>query len=102
MVEIRMLQSLCKPKIQLCWWHMRKAVSDQLDKKKLTTMPYNPGLAKSKFPFISLDFIPSRQADPYEHEGGVLIPSSMPGMIEAPHQKDPNVITICILALTPI
>jgi len=73
MAEIGMLQSLWKPKIQLCWWHMHKAVGDWLDKKKLTTTPYNPSFAKSKFPFISLDFIPSRQADPYEHEGSVLV-----------------------------
>jgi len=73
MAEIGMLQSSWKPKIQLCWWHMHKAVGDWLDKKKLTTTPYNPGLAKSEFPFISLNFIPSGQANPHEHKGGVLI-----------------------------
>jgi hypothetical protein len=81
---------------------MRKAVGERLNKKKLTTTPYNPGLAKSEFPFTSLDFIPSGQADPHEHEGGGLVLSSMPDMIEAPHQEDPNAITIRIPALTPI
>ncbi len=103
MAEIGMLQLSWRPKIQLCWWHMRRAVGEQLDKKKLTTTPYNPGPAKSEFPFISLDFIPPGTADPHEHEGGLLASSaSQAGMIEVPHYKDLNAINIRIPAFAPV
>ena len=101
MAEIGMLQSSWRLKIQLCWWHMCKAVGERLDKKKLTTTPYNPSLTKSEFSFISLDFVPSERADSHEHKGGLLV-SSIPGLVDIPCQEDPNVIVIHIPALTAI
>ena len=41
MVEISMLRTLWKLKIQLCWWHMQKVVREWLSKGKLAMMPYN-------------------------------------------------------------
>lgn len=101
MGEIGMLQLAWTPKIQLCWWHMCKAVGEQLDKKKLTTTPYNTSAVKSEFPFISLDFIPPGRADCQEHESGILT-GDIPSLTEVLHQEDPNAVTICIPALTPV
>ena len=58
-------------KIQLCWWHLRKAVREHLAKSKLSTSPYNAKRAKKEFPFIDIAFQPPGRADPEEHEGGV-------------------------------
>jgi hypothetical protein len=72
MVEIGMVQCLWKLEIQLCWWHMHKAMCKQLLKGKLTTTPYNAHHAWSEFPFVSLDFIPAGTPDTTEYEGGTL------------------------------
>lgn len=57
-------------KLQLCWWHLRRAVSQRCAKTKLSTTPYNPARAHKEFPFIDSTFVPPGQADPTEYEGG--------------------------------
>ena len=58
-------------KIQLCWWHLRKAVQEQLSKNKLSTTPYNAKRACLEYAFIDTSFIPSGCSDPHEYEGGI-------------------------------
>ena len=58
-------------KIQLCWWHLRKAVRTRLQLAKLSTTPYNVERARGEFRFISAGFQPSGKADAKECEGGV-------------------------------
>lgn len=58
-------------KIQLCWWHLRKAVRTRLQLAKLSTTPYNIERARGEFRFISAGFQPSGKADAKECEGGV-------------------------------
>jgi hypothetical protein len=72
MAEIGMLQTSWVLKIQLCWWHMRKAVRERLGKGKLSTTPYDVKRAHAEFPFIRCDFVPSGSADITEYEGGNL------------------------------
>ena len=50
MAEISMLRSVwINGKIQLCWWHLRKAVRERLAKGKLSTTPYDALQAQSEF-----------------------------------------------------
>ena len=65
-------------KIQLCWWHLRKAVRTRLQLNKLSTTPYNVELARAEFKFISAEFQPPGRADPKESEGGVPGESNTP------------------------
>ena len=58
-------------KIQLCWWHLRKAVRACLQLNKLSTTPYNVECTRAEFRFISMEFWPSGGADQRESEGGV-------------------------------
>src|SRR4051812_41798072 len=46
MGEIGMLREVWDPKIQRCWWHLRKAVQERLAKSKLSTTPYDAIKAK--------------------------------------------------------
>jgi hypothetical protein len=79
MAEIGMSKCVWpESKIQLCWWHMRKAVRERLAKAKLSTSPYNPRRAKREFTFVDLAFTPPGQPDPNEHEGGMRTASPEP------------------------
>ncbi|KAG1878754.1 hypothetical protein C8R48DRAFT_745325 [Suillus tomentosus] len=60
-------------KIQLCWWHLRKAIRERLAKSKLSTTPYRPARANHEFPYIDISFAPEGTADTEEFEGGVLL-----------------------------
>jgi hypothetical protein len=75
MAEISMLRQVWHPKIQLCWWHLRKATRERLSKNKLTTTPYNVKRACLEAPFIDPKFIPIGSADANEYEG--LPPDTM-------------------------
>lgn len=81
MVEISMSKSVWPmAKIQLCYWHLRKAVRERLSKSKLATTPYKVARAHKEFSFIDVAFKPSGTHDPNEHEGGLLLePDEMPG-----------------------
>ncbi|KAJ8095831.1 hypothetical protein PM082_022723 [Marasmius tenuissimus] len=56
--------------IQICGWHMKKAVRERITKAKLSTTLYRAIEACKQFPFIDLKFVPPSQADPGEKEGG--------------------------------
>ncbi|KAF8236825.1 hypothetical protein L208DRAFT_1390109 [Tricholoma matsutake] len=43
-------------KIQLCWWHLCKAVRTRLQLTKLSTTPYNVERARGEFSFINAGF----------------------------------------------
>jgi hypothetical protein len=93
MGEIGMLQDVWSAKIQLCWWHLWKAVRERLKKNKLSTMPYNEQCAHLEFTFIDPSFIPPRKADSEEYEGG--IPDSV-FVAEGCAWPSPNAIHFCI------
>ncbi|KAJ7886616.1 hypothetical protein B0H14DRAFT_3431182 [Mycena olivaceomarginata] len=59
-VDKDMAKDVWKAKIQLCWWHFRRAVRT----------PYNSQRAHAEFAFIDPLFKPLGRADPTEHEGG--------------------------------
>jgi hypothetical protein len=81
MGEIGMLCDVWDPKIQLCWWHLRKAVRERLAKAKLSTTPYNAQQAKDEFTFIDVGFMPRSRANPTEHEGGMQDTGGSPGVL---------------------
>jgi hypothetical protein len=58
MGEISMLCDIWDLKIQLCWWHLQKAIWEHLGKGKLSTTPYNTLKAKQEFGFIDAAFAP--------------------------------------------
>jgi hypothetical protein len=72
MGEIAMLRIVWDPKIGICYWHHRKAVSERLAKAKLSTSPYDPDRAHAEFPsIISPAFRPKGRPDKDEYEGGI-------------------------------
>jgi hypothetical protein len=58
MAEIGMVHNCWAVKLQLCWWHLQKAVRERLVKAKLSTTPYNITHAHFKFQFIDRSFVP--------------------------------------------
>ncbi|KAF8838873.1 hypothetical protein BDN67DRAFT_991114 [Paxillus ammoniavirescens] len=70
MAEIGMLRNVWATKIQLCWWHLRRAVQERLAKNKLSTTPYNAHCARVEFPFIDGTFVPPGKSDAGEYKGG--------------------------------
>ncbi|THV07112.1 hypothetical protein K435DRAFT_825684 [Dendrothele bispora CBS 962.96] len=67
MAEIGMVRKVWPhAKIQLCWWHLRRAVRERLAKTKLSTTPYNPIRARLEFSFIDVDFQPPGAPDTNE------------------------------------
>ena len=70
MAEIATARAVWDAKIQLCWWHLRKAVRERLAKRKLSTTPYEPLRAHTQFAFIDKKWAPSGRADRAEYEGG--------------------------------
>lgn len=72
MAEISMARQVWDAKIQLCWWHLRRAVRQRMANRKLTTTPYNSQRAHQEFAFISPAFSPMSAADSSEYEGGIL------------------------------
>ena len=69
MAEIYAVKEVWNPKVQLCWWHLRKAVRERLKNTKLSTTPYKPAQANAEFPFIDTAFAPLGKADAIETEG---------------------------------
>ena len=69
MAEINAVKEVWNPKIQLCWWHLKKAVRERLKKTKLSTTPYNVVEAHAKFSFIDLQFTPNGRSDARETKG---------------------------------
>jgi hypothetical protein len=72
MGEIGSSKTVWDAKINLCWWHLRRAVRTRLAKAKLSTTPYNVDRAIKEFGFISTDFIPAgMRVDIEDYEGGL-------------------------------
>ena len=63
MAEIHAVKDVWDPKVQLCWWHLRKAIRERLKNMKLSTTPYKPTQANAEFPFIDITFAPLGKAD---------------------------------------
>ena len=63
------MMEVWNPKIQLCWWHLKKAVRERMKKTKLSTTPYNVVEAHAEFPFIDPQFTPNGRSDVRETEG---------------------------------
>jgi hypothetical protein len=85
-------------KINLCYWHKRKAVGERLAKSKLSTSPYDSKRAHAEFTFIDANWRPPGRPDKKEHEGGTRddwTPSN------APTQPNPNAVYIRLPAPTP-
>jgi len=58
-------------KINLCWWHLHRAIRTRLAKAKLSTTPYNFERARNEYGFIDKDFIPpGTRVDIEDYEGG--------------------------------
>jgi hypothetical protein len=71
MAEIGCSKSVWEAKINLCWWHLRRAVRTCLAKAKLSTTPYNFERASNEYGFIEADFIPpGTRVDIEDYEGG--------------------------------
>jgi hypothetical protein len=57
-------------KINLCWWHLRRALRMRLAKAKLSTTPYNFERARIEYNFIDASFIPpGTRVDIEDYEG---------------------------------
>ncbi|ESK81758.1 hypothetical protein Moror_16738, partial [Moniliophthora roreri MCA 2997] len=73
MAEIEMIQEAWKlAKIQICLYHMKKAVRRHIGMAKLATTPYQPDRAHAYFLFIDSKFKLAGKPDKAEHEGGIL------------------------------
>ncbi|KAK1222702.1 hypothetical protein PQX77_014446 [Marasmius sp. AFHP31] len=71
LAEIGMAQRVWPDaRIQICGWHMKKAVKEHITKAKLSTTPYKATDAHKVFSFINPTFVPLGRADPGEREGG--------------------------------
>lgn len=71
MAEIAAIRAVWpEAKIQICYWHARKAHRERLGNNKLSTTPYSPGEANREFRFITPNFFPKADADPDDWEGG--------------------------------
>jgi hypothetical protein len=68
MAEIGMCQTVWpEAKVQLCWWHIRKAVHTQL-RGNLPTLPYDVGRACKEYTFIEKSFHPCGKSNPDDTE----------------------------------
>jgi hypothetical protein len=54
--------------IRICWWHLKRAISERLVKASLRTTRYDPLKAREEFSFIDINFIPRSQPDPLDNE----------------------------------
>lgn len=71
MGEIGTSKDVWEAKINLCWWHLRRAVQTRLAKGKLSTSPYNLNKAMAEYDFIKPDFIlAGTRVDIDNYEGG--------------------------------
>ena len=95
MAEISMLHNIwILVKVQLCWWHLWKAMGDWLSKNKLSTTPYNAKCTWLESAFIDIMFVPLGCVDPHEYEGGMC--NIITDINEEPLHPIPNTISILI------
>ncbi|KAJ3718663.1 hypothetical protein DFJ43DRAFT_1042890 [Lentinula guzmanii] len=88
-------------RVQICYWHQRKAIKERIEKVKLSTTPYNANRAHAEFLFIDKNWVPPGHADPDEHEGGREGGGRDTVIDDPPMQpkRDPNMITFHLPAL---
>lgn len=55
-------------KVQICFWHLKRAITDRISKPSLKTTPYNVTEACKEFGFIDPSFVPTTSADPKDNE----------------------------------
>jgi hypothetical protein len=85
LAEISAARATWKAKINLCYWHLRRAVNTRLAKAKLATTVYDVKRACNEFDFIDPDFRPSRtKFDIDDYEGG------LPDDVELPEHPRPG------------
>lgn len=108
MAEIRSCRKTWpQAKIQLCWWHLQKAVRTHLQLAKLSTTPYNVECTQGEYGFISAGFQPSGKADAKECEGCVPGKSNISFDLEnmpithIPMTQGPNSLFIQLPNLNP-
>ena len=79
MAEIGATQEVWEAKINLCWWHLRRAIRTRLAKAKLATSQYNIEQAMAEFTFIKHAFVPpGTRVDIDDNEGGILNDELLP------------------------
>jgi len=84
-------------KHQLCWWHIKKAVSTRLKELRLGTSPYHVDVAHTKFSFIDLSFIPTTQPNDQDTEDMNPEPSAYPDPSLPPQpMSNPNALPMRI------
>ncbi|KAG6867397.1 hypothetical protein C0993_003278 [Termitomyces sp. T159_Od127] len=88
-------------KIQLCWWHLRRAIKQRLAQNKLSMTPYNVMRAQKEFPFIDPKFVPKGCADPKEHEGGMADDSGQLFNSSTEHDNTNNDANVKVLESSP-
>lgn len=82
MGEIGTVQEVWEAKINLCWWHLWRAVRTRLAKAKLSTSPYNLNRAMAEYNFVKPDFVPAgTRVDVDDYEGG-LLDDTLPPLVE--------------------
>ncbi|KAL0568508.1 hypothetical protein V5O48_013478 [Marasmius crinis-equi] len=82
--------------ILLCQQHFNCAIKDCLKKNKLSTTPYDPIQAHTKFTFIDIKFCPAGPADLSKVEGGNVNAESQPLSPPPPPTQNPNTLLIHI------
>ncbi|KAG6904990.1 hypothetical protein DXG01_005797 [Tephrocybe rancida] len=71
MAEIGMLRKVWESKINLCWWHLRRAVQGWLLNRKLVTTPYDAKRAANEYDFIDPTFVLRAKPDKKDYKGGI-------------------------------
>lgn len=56
-------------KVQLCWWHLSRAVSQRMAKRSLRTSAYDAKAAHQEYDFIPTTFCPTSRPDRADDEG---------------------------------
>jgi len=105
MAEIGCSKAVWKAKINLCWWHLRRAVRTRLAKAKLSTTAYNMERAREEYAFISTNFKPAgTRVDDNDYEGGspdINLPPTIPATTEAAITPPPTEPTVAVIASQP-
>ena len=84
-------------KHQLCWWHVKKAVSARLKESHLGTSPYHIDVAHTEFSFIDLSFIPMTRPNDQDTEDMLPDPLAHPDPPLPPQPTlNPNALPIRI------
>lgn len=72
-----------KIKLQMCEWHIQKAVRERLGKPALATTAYDAHAARGIWSFIDLHFIPDTKPNPNDNEDREYEPNARPARAKA-------------------